>query len=180
MKKLTFAPIVALALAMIAPQTHAQSYSLNFQMPSNNIVCGGDLPADEANGRAAWHGVVCSMVTPIALPQAQAKQCSHGWGYEFVLPENGAAERPCHSHLPVQFDAPVLKYGAKISGKGWTCKSEYSGLTCTNADNNGFRLRKSEQTLFSGSEQQAEQPETAATSEVAEPSAETASETALP
>lgn len=167
---------MTLALTLLAPNTHAQTYSLNFQMPSGNIVCGGDLPADESNGRAAWSGVVCSMVTPIVVPKnTLAEQCNSGWGYEFVLPEKGAAERPCHSHLPVQFDAPVLKYGTQISGKGWTCKSEYSGLTCTNTERNGFYLRKSEQTLFSGSRA----PVVATASETVSPQATTASEIAI-
>lgn len=176
MKKMKIVPILVWTVAMLTSQAHAQTYRLNFQMPSKNIVCGGDLPANEANGHSAWHGVVCSMVTPIVVPQNEAKSCSHGWGYEFVLPQKGEAERPCHSHLPVQFDAPVLKYGAQISGNGWTCKSEYSGLTCTNTDHNGFHLRKRSQTLFSGSNPTDNSP---SASEVAKPDAQSASEIEL-
>lgn len=162
--------LLSLILLASSPFIHADTYSLNFQMPSSNVVCGGDLPADESQNRAAWQGVACTIVTPIVLPKSeQAEQCSYGWGYEFVLPAQGAADRPCHAHLPVQFDAPVLKYGAEMRGQGWVCKSEHSGLTCTNQDGSGFKLRKSAQTLFSGSQAESEQPETETASEVAAP-----------
>ncbi|QMT31551.1 DUF6636 domain-containing protein [Alysiella filiformis] len=167
--------LLSLILLASSPFLSAQTYSLNFQMPSSNVICGGDLPADESQNRAAWHGVACTMVTPLVLPQYElADQCSNGWGYEFILPAQGAADRPCHTHLPVQFDAPVLKYGAEMRGQGWSCKSEYSGLTCTNQDGSGFKLRKSEQTLFSGSSTNEEmpQPETESASEVAPPESE--------
>lgn len=129
---------------LVAPKNH---YALNFQMPSGNVVCGGDLMNQDENA-SPWHGVACVMVTPISLPKKIDQSCSHGWGYEFIVAPAGEASRPCHAHLPVQFDAPVLKYGSKIKGKGWECSSETSGLTCVNNDKHGFKLRKYEQVLF--------------------------------
>jgi hypothetical protein len=43
---------------------------------------------------------------------------------------------------------PPLAYGATWQRHGFSCKSEQSGVTCTNAKGRGFELARGAQRLF--------------------------------
>jgi len=55
----------------------------------------------------------------------------------YVLPYNEGYEK-----------TRVLKYGETISGNGWSCRSETSGLSCKNNDGHGFSINRQEYRLF--------------------------------
>jgi hypothetical protein len=61
-----------------------------------------------------------------------------------ILPNVGGATPECSSHTAVGVSAPTLDYGDRWERAGISCDSESTGLTCTNAIDNGFFLSREE------------------------------------
>lgn len=107
------------------------------KMPSDNVYCFAD---DK--------GVRCDMVQISNKAPPKPRDCPVDYGKFFWLPASGKAERICAGDTIIDPGAVTLKYGQKWVLKSITCESSEAGLTCTNRSRNGFRLRRSEQTLF--------------------------------
>lgn len=123
-------------------------YQKNFNTPSGNITCGGDV----RNGFSAiepQEGVFCSLNSAPKDPKPRPRDCELDWHATFVLPAKGKPEVvwECAGDTPYG-TATTLKYGETIKGKDWECSSNASGMLCTNRDGNGFKLNRQEQTLF--------------------------------
>ena len=72
-------------------------FTVNFQSPSGNIVCGGDTGPQE--GEEPWHGVSCFIHetgnTKPAMPKP--KGCGFDWGNVFNIDNKGKAYMSCYS-----------------------------------------------------------------------------------
>jgi hypothetical protein len=61
---------------------------------------------------------------------------------------HGYAGRACGGDSVIDSSLPVLADGAVWQRGGFTCRSEQSTLTCSNADQHGFSLSRTEQKVF--------------------------------
>lgn len=133
-------PLTLLSLgvsALVASAAHADTSVSTIKMPSDNVYCYGD---DK--------GVRCDMIVTSNKQPPRPKDCQADYGKLFWLPATGKAERICAGDTVADPGAVTLKYGQKWVLKSVTCESSESGLVCTNRSKNGFRLKRSEQTLF--------------------------------
>lgn len=123
-------------------------FTVNFQSPSGNIVCGGDTGPQE--GEEPWHGVSCFIHetgnTKPAMPKP--KGCGFDWGNVFNIDNKGKAYMSCYSDYPYSPEPPVLAYGSSIKGTGWQCGSLENGVLCTNSAGHGFLLNSKRQRMF--------------------------------
>ena len=75
--------------------------------------------------------------------------CYLDWGDAFFLaPTSEEAYVICHGDTVVSDALPTLPYGKGWSEEGYTCKSEKTGLKCTNPVGHGFTLSRTNQTGF--------------------------------
>ena len=119
-------------------QAESDSYSRNgFFMPSKNIYCVvyGDRLRCE----------IASLLSPMP---PQPESCNLDWGNGLVLPKKGKATVLCAGDSVYSPNFPVLAYGQTWSKAGYICKSRTDGLTCTNANGNGFFLNREEWKIF--------------------------------
>ena len=114
-----------------------------FKMPSGDIVCtvqdpdanlAGELRCDTRNFRP----------TKVRPP----RDCPLGWGDAYAIGQTGKSERICHGDTIMHEDVMVLPYGMTWQHGPYTCRSQPSGLTCSNVQGHGFSLSKSSQRLF--------------------------------
>jgi hypothetical protein len=64
------------------------------------------------------------------------------------VPRRGQAVPVCAGDTVATPGAPILDYGRSYAAGGITCRSERSGMTCTNAQGSGFSLSRARQRLF--------------------------------
>ena len=71
------------------------------------------------------------------------------WGRTFAITQAGnEGELWCVGDTTFDERNPVLAYGQVWQAKGFTCRSEQSGLTCFNAKQHGFSLSRAIQRVF--------------------------------
>ena len=102
-----------------------------FETPSGNIAC---LAADYGNGPY----LQCEMTSQLQPPPDEV--CDFDWS-GITMRASGPAEPLCASDTmrgELGADPPVLAYGETLVAGPFTCRSEETGLTCTNSD--GGRL----------------------------------------
>ncbi|UXZ04692.1 DUF6636 domain-containing protein [Moraxella nasicaprae] len=116
--------------------------AVEFQSPSGNILCSGD---EYELGYVSCFIMETDNARP---PIPRPSSCDADWGQDFGLNRTGRAHMNCYSDFPYNQGARVLAYGQSVSGKGWTCTSQQSGMRCTNKDGRGFLLSRKKQTLF--------------------------------
>jgi hypothetical protein len=135
-------PLLTLfALYMITTgATHAQSDPAGFQSPSRNIACAFFVDG-------ARNAVRCDIAVMDTKPKRPA-DCELEYGQAFMMNSRGAAERICYGDVLTDKVLPVLPYGAVWQHGGFTCTSEQTGVTCSNADRHGFSLSRAKQELF--------------------------------
>ncbi len=130
----------AFAFAVLASPALADDF-IYFHTPSDNIHCV--LMTGE------FAGVRCDM---LALTQSFPKRpvdCDLDWGDAFeVGPGDRQGHVVCHGDTVINPDSMELGYGASATLGDFTCLSEKSGMTCTNADGHGFSISKARQNLF--------------------------------
>ena len=140
----------ALSTALVCAYAYADTgvFTVNFQSPSGNIVCGGDTAP--IGGEAQWRGVSCFIhETDNAKPaMPKPKECGFDWGNVFNIDNKGNAYMSCYSDYPYSPDPSVLAYGSSIKGRGWQCVSLENGIRCTNSAGHGFRLNRNRQLMF--------------------------------
>ena len=130
--------IVALCLVTTATGVAAEGYG--FRTPSGNIYCNGSVEADE---------ISCSIVDrsgPPAAPDTGA--CTAVWGHHVQLDRTGQARVICGTVPQKSTYTDIAPYGVSDSFGGINCRSETTGLQCTNADGHGFLLSRSQQRVW--------------------------------
>ena len=124
-------------------------YQHVFATPSGNILCGGNNKHTKADKRYT-NDLYCF----IGLNKAMPKRCEkQGEGLDFTLNAKGKAAMSCAGFEFVPYNegyekTRVLKYGETVSGNGWSCRSETSGLSCKNNDGHGFSINRQKYRLF--------------------------------
>ncbi len=131
---------LAAAFALFALPALADDF-IYFHTPSDNIHCV------LMSGNFA--GVRCDM---IALTQSFPKRpadCELDWGDAFGIgPTDRKGYVVCHGDTVISPDSMELGYGASATLGGFTCTSEKTGMTCTNARGHGFAISKASQKFF--------------------------------
>ena len=130
----------AVLFTLLATPTLADEF-IYFHSPSGNIHCmlmSGD-----------YAGVRCDM---LALTQSFPKRpvdCDLDWGDAFeVGPNDRQGQVVCHGDTVINPDSMELGYGASATLGEFTCTSQKTGMTCTNARGHGFAISKASQKLF--------------------------------
>jgi hypothetical protein len=140
-KILTALAIAISALAFASPAS-AQDQLAGFRSPSSNIFC----QADKAD---AGYVLRCDVMKISNKPPPKPKDCDLDWGRAFEISDTAAsAQRLCYGDTVANEALPPLAYGATWQRHGFSCKSEQSGVTCTNAKGHGFELARGAQRLF--------------------------------
>lgn len=115
-----------------------------FATPSGNVLCGGN-PRNK-NDSALY----CFVYRNQAMP----KNCrAKGHGLDLTLNARGKAALKCAGfEFPPNNEGEaktrILNYGKTLSGRGWECRSETTGLTCRNSQGRGFTVNRSRYELF--------------------------------
>lgn len=136
MKKIVQVGLLSSMLMMLVGTAQAVS----FKSPSGNIVCAGD---GYEVGTVTCDIIEKNSNKPI---RSVARDCDGDWGNRFYV-DHRKAGLACAYDVP--YEQPrVLAYGKSISGKGWTCTSQSTGMTCKNSSGRGFSLNRSSQRLF--------------------------------
>lgn len=130
----------AFVLMLIANPALADDY-LAFHSPSGNIQC--------AISTGDYALVRCDMTTLTPSFTEPPGDCEFDWGSSFAV-EPGSAKGylACVSDAVANDDGLELGYGKAVTLGEFTCTSETSGITCTNAEGHGFSLSKARQKLF--------------------------------
>jgi len=137
---------LAVALVLASGPARAQDNTWGFTMPSGNIIC--NLTPGEGGFQSQ---VRCDLQQMSNKPPAPPPDCAANWGDAFtVQTKSTIGERICHAagdeaQVP---RGPVLAYGATWKGEGFTCTSQTTGVTCTNALGHGFAVSREAQRLF--------------------------------
>jgi hypothetical protein len=133
--------LTSLALVAIAANTaHGQSNPAGFQSPSRNISCL--VFADGAR-----NAIRCDIAVMETKPKRPAS-CDLEYGQAFMMDVKGTAERICYGDALTDKVLPVVGYGGIWEHGGFTCTSEQTGVTCSNADRHGFSLSRAKQEFF--------------------------------
>lgn len=131
---------LALALCLVASPALADSY-VAFQSPSGNIMCGLYLAETSASLRCDLNELTPSYTR-------QPAECEFDWGFSFAVDDRGQGYLACVSDAVGDPNARVLGYGEMLSLGGITCRSEKTGMTCTNTAGHGFAISKARQKVF--------------------------------
>lgn len=112
-----------------------------FHTPSGNIHCV--LMSGE------FEGVRCDMMQLNPSFTTAPPDCDLDWGDSFgVGPRDLKGYLICHGDTVISPDSMELGYGALATLGDFTCLSEKTGMTCTNARGHGFTISKASQHLF--------------------------------
>lgn len=121
----------------------ASAGAVTFSSPTGNIICVGDT--DEIVG------VECYIDNIQKSTVKKPAGCQLDWGQTFFVGRTGKAQVVCHGDVPESATAPYYKplgYGQTQYGKGWTCTSKKTGMTCKNQVGRGFTLSRNSQKTF--------------------------------
>lgn len=131
---------LTLALTLLASPACAQDY-LDFHSPSGNIQC--------AIFTGEYAGVRCDMSELTPSFTTAPPDCEFDWGSSFAVDEGSRrGYLACVSDAVADADGLELGYGELVGLGGFECRSEASGMTCTNPAGHGFAISKAKQTLF--------------------------------
>jgi hypothetical protein len=115
--------------------------TIAFQAPSGNIHCILHSGPDRVGAR-------CDILeATLSFPRRPA-WCDLDWGHAFEITANGIAEPICHGDTVMDRRSQVLPYGAVLGLGGISCRSERTGMTCTNRQGRGFTLARAGQRVF--------------------------------
>lgn len=127
-------------LCLVATATAASAEGYGFRTPSGNIYCNGSIEVSE---------IGCSIVDRSGPPAAaDTGACSAVWGHHVQLDRTGPARVVCGAAPRVSSYTDVAPYGVSASFSEITCRSETTGLQCTNADGHGFFLSRRTQRVW--------------------------------
>jgi len=104
----------------------------SFQSKTGNINCFMDSAS----------GARCDIGQKTWSPPLKPKKCKVDWGFGLTV-GSGRGQFLCAGDTVVMPDSPVLGYGKSSSIGPFLCKSEKTGMTCTNTGTgHGFSLSK--------------------------------------
>jgi hypothetical protein len=119
----------------------AAASEISFQSPSGNIRC--DMSRD------APLAVRCDLGVDRQTYTDRPASCDGDWGTSFGVGQTGPGFLICVSDVGLVSDGrTVLPYGRRAILDGITCRSELTGVTCTNIEGGGFEVRRAEQRVF--------------------------------
>ncbi len=127
-------------LCLAATTTGASAEGYGFRTPTGNIYCNGSIEAGE---------IGCSIVErsgPPAMPDTGA--CSAFWGHHVQLSQTGPATVVCGAAPHKSSYTDIASYGVSADFGGINCRSETTGLQCTNAEGHGFLLSRRQQRIW--------------------------------
>ncbi|PZO42386.1 MAG: hypothetical protein DCF19_07290 [Pseudanabaena frigida] len=126
------------------------SKSNGFIMPSKNIYCNLREPSPQSRSSSNNGFLRCEIVSGLnpMPPRPKNPSCEFDWGGGLVLLSNKKVQVLCASDSAYSPDYPILQYGQTWTKSGFTCKSATDGLTCTNAEGQGFFLNREEWQTF--------------------------------
>ena len=106
-----------------------------FRTPSDNIHCMLD------NLEATAIKVRCD-IREIDRTPPRPSSCDGDYGHAFAIAADGQqGERWCVGDTTYDPSHPVLEYGQVWQMKGFTCRSEQTGLTCFNSSSTDLCCR---------------------------------------
>lgn len=133
--------VAALGAATLSGTPLAAADVLGFTSPSSNVGC---ILIDDTDVM-----VRCDIAERDWSPPARPADCpdivDYGQGLE--LAPHGVARFVCAGDTTLG-SGPALPYGEYRAGGGVSCRSEPSGMRCSNSDGHGFALSREEYTLF--------------------------------
>jgi hypothetical protein len=133
---------LAFAFALMGPGSAAMADEyLGFQSPTGNIHCA----------IYTWNGGAEARCDLRELTQSYTKRpagCDLDWGSAFAVGSTGKGVLACVGDTVMDRRNPVLPYGEAISLGGISCVSAKTGMTCTNASGNGFKVAKASQRVY--------------------------------
>ena len=135
--------------ASVGPTPAASEPELvGFRTPSNNIHCQSfEIDADKGGGKVRT--VRCDIREISNRLPPRPRDCDLEWGQAFELGTDAQpAERLCYGDTVQDPKLPALAYGQTWERGGLRCRSEQSGVTCTNAQGHGFELSRGAQRVF--------------------------------
>lgn len=149
---LLFALYASAAVAGSSSIDLTGDYNQVFTTPSGNVLCGGDSRKNP-KAKLYRHDLYCYVYHNKAMPKKCTTNPNGQQGLDFMLNAKGKPTMQC---AYFEFDpfnegeakTRTLQYGETLSGKGWTCTSEPTGLRCKNHDGHGFFLNRSRYELF--------------------------------
>jgi hypothetical protein len=136
-------PSIFLALTLLPVVTAAapaQDALIGFRSPSNNIGC---QYYDFERVVALRCDIMEATVTA-----PRPRSCDLEFGKAFEMKPKGPSERLCYGDTIMDAALPVLPYGQVWQRGGFTCTTEQTGVTCSNADRHGFSLSRARQVVF--------------------------------
>lgn len=136
MKKLLVSTAVITAALSGAPA--AQAADLWFTSPSGNVSC---MVVDDL--------LRCDIQERDWSPPPRPADCPMmtGYGQGISMHPTGPAGFVCAGDTTFG-GGSVLPYGEYRAGSGMSCRSEMSGMRCSNSDGHGFTLSREQYTLF--------------------------------
>lgn len=112
-----------------------------FQSPTGNIHCAIYTWDNGAEARCDLRALTPSYTRRPA-------GCDLDWGSYFAVGATGRGVLACVGDTVIDPRNAVLPYGEAVSMGGISCVSAKTGITCTNAAGNGFKVAKGSQKLF--------------------------------
>ncbi len=138
---MTFATFVGLA-ATNDRAAFAQDGVVGFQTPTKNINC--TIYTD-----LSPRTLECMVSTYTGKVPKRPADCELDWTAQADLGTTGRASLfACRGDTSWWVDAPVLAYGKTFRNGAFTCKSEKTGVTCTNGSKRGFKVSRGSITAF--------------------------------
>ncbi len=120
----------------------AQSGVVGFQTPTKNINC--TIYTD-----LSPRTLECMVSTYTGKVPKRPADCELDWSPQADLGTAGRSSLfACRGDTSWWVDAPVLAYGKTFRNGVFTCKSEKTGVTCTNGAKRGFRVSRGAITAF--------------------------------
>ena len=132
-------PLAVVALLVATP---AAAEFVPFQSPTGNIHCY--IYTDGSGGEAR-----CDLISLTMTFRRPPPNCDGDWGAYFrVTAQARQGQLACVGDTAIDRGSMVLPYGRSITVGGFTCNSEETGMTCTNAAGHGFSVARARQRLF--------------------------------
>ncbi|WP_313136050.1 DUF6636 domain-containing protein [Paracoccus jeotgali] len=128
------------AVYLFAVATGASAEGYGFRTPTGNIYCNGSIEASE---------IRCSIVERSGSPaMPDTGTCSAFWGHHVRLDRTGPARVVCGEAPRKSSYTDVAPYGVSAGFAEINCRSEKTGLQCTNREGHGFLLSRKEQRVW--------------------------------
>jgi len=134
--------LMVLSITAFTTLAMAQDGRVGFRSPSNNIYCIFEEDVGEDDIR-------CDIMEITNRPPPRPRDCDLDWGESFAIGSKATSGvRICAGDTVKDDQVPMLPYGKTWQHRGFTCKSEQSGVTCINGKGHGFELSRNAQRVF--------------------------------